>query len=85
MPSYSFKCNDCGEVFDVVCRISDMSNQQCKTCGSASYETHHTGAASIGDSVRLGIRRPDDGFKEVLSKIHERNYKSNLGSKLSRS
>jgi hypothetical protein len=39
---------------------------------------------SIGDSVRLGIRRTDDGFKEVLSKINSANYKSNLGNKLSR-
>lgn len=41
-------------------------------------------AAAMGDSVRLGIRRPDAGFNEVLSKIADANYKSNLRDKLSR-
>jgi hypothetical protein len=38
----------------------------------------------MGDVVRLGIRKPDQGFNEVLSKIHAANYKSNLSDKLSR-
>jgi hypothetical protein len=38
----------------------------------------------IGDPVRLGITTTDSGFKEVLSKIAENNYKSNLRDKLSR-
>jgi hypothetical protein len=38
----------------------------------------------MGDSVRLGIKKPDQGFNEVLSKIHAANYKSNLADKLSR-
>jgi len=41
-------------------------------------------AGSLGDPVRLGITRPDSGFREVLSKIAENNYKSNLTDKLSR-
>jgi hypothetical protein len=41
-------------------------------------------SAAMGDSVRLGIRRPDNGFREVLSKISDANYKSNLRGKLSR-
>ena len=39
---------------------------------------------AMGDSVRLGIRKPDNGFREVLSKISDANYKSNLRGKLSR-
>jgi hypothetical protein len=42
------------------------------------------GAPAMGDSVRLGIRKPDQGFNEVLSKIHAANYRSNLSDKLSR-
>jgi hypothetical protein len=46
---------------------------------------HESGqAAAMGDSVRLGIRKPDSGFQEVLSKISAANYKSNLSDKLSR-
>lgn len=42
------------------------------------------GAPAMGDSVRLGIRKNDDGFREVLSKINASNYRSNLKDKLSR-
>ena len=42
------------------------------------------GAPSMGDAVRLGIKKNDDGFREVLSKIGASNYRSNLRDKLSR-
>lgn len=84
MPSYDFKCSECSDVFSVVCRISERYNQKCPVCGSTQYESHHTTPLSVGDPVRLGIRRPDGGFNEVLSKIHNANYKSNLSDKLSR-
>lgn len=35
-------------------------------------------APSIGDSVRLGIRRPDNGMREVLQKIDSTTAKSRL-------
>lgn len=35
-------------------------------------------APSIGDSVRLGIRRTDDGFNDMLKSIKKRNYGSNI-------
>jgi len=47
------------------------------------YFEQGTGFA-MGDSVRLGIRKNDDGFREVVSKIASANYKSNLADRLSR-
>jgi hypothetical protein len=32
------------------------------------YESVILGAPSIGDPVRLGLRKPDQGFREVLQK-----------------
>jgi hypothetical protein len=41
--------------------------------------------AALGDPVRLGIRKIDGGFREVLHKIGSNNgVKSNLKDKLSR-
>jgi putative FmdB family regulatory protein len=84
MPSYSFKCSDCENIFDVQCRISEMTEQECPNCHSKKYETHHTGRQALIDPVRLGIKKADGGFNEVLSKIASANYKSNLTDKLSR-
>ena len=84
MPSYTLKCNDCDTLFDVLCRYAARPEQQCTNCQSTNHENIITGAPALGDPVRLGITQPDGGFKEVLSKIHSNNYKSNLADKLSR-
>lgn len=84
MPIYDFKCNSCEDIFTVTCRIAEKDNQSCPKCSSNSYEHHHTTGLAIGDSVRLGVKKTDNGFKEVLSKIASNNYKSNLADKLSR-
>lgn len=84
MPIYDFKCNICETVFEISCSISLKDNQICPECGSNDYNHHFKTTPAMGDSVRLGIRRTDDGFREVLSKIGQNNYRSNLGNKLSR-
>lgn len=80
MPTYQFRNKTTGEVFD---RIMSWNDRQEFLASNPDYEVQ-IGAPALGDSVRLGIRRPDDGFKEVLSKISASNYKSNLSDKLSR-
>jgi len=84
MPSYTLKCLDCETVFNVLCSWASRPEQQCTNCQSINHESI-IGAPAFGDAVRLGVTKPDGGFKEVLSKIHSNNYKSNLGDKLSRS
>ncbi|NDB81218.1 MAG: zinc ribbon domain-containing protein [Alphaproteobacteria bacterium] len=85
MPMYSFKCSDCETVFDVLCSISARAEQECPNCKSTNYEFHHTTPLNMGDPIRLGVRKTDDGFKEVLSKINSSNgRKANLADKLSR-
>ena len=57
--------------------------EPCPSCNSHTVQIV-IGAPGVGDPVRLGIRTHDDGFREVLSKIHSSTYKSNLNNKLSR-
>lgn len=82
MPTYSFRNKDTGEVFDQIMRIAEREQF---LIDNPHLESIITGAPAMGDSVRLGIRSTDSGFKEVLSKISAANYKSNLKDKLSRS
>lgn len=84
MPRYDFKCDDCAEVFEVTCKVSEREEQHCPKCSSKNYHTHFSTGVPIGDPVRLGVRGLDNGFKEVLSKIAGNNYRSNLADKLSR-
>jgi len=80
MPTYIFRNKDTDEVFN---KLMSWDARQVYLQENPDLEVL-MGAPVMGDSVRLGIRKPDDGFREVLSKIHSSNYKSNLANKLSR-
>lgn len=66
--------------------IADRKQPEGEPCPSCTSHTVQLkiGTPGMGDSVRLGIRTNDDGFREVLSKIHASQPKSNLRDKLSR-
>lgn len=69
MPTYSFRHKETGEVIEKFMSISAREDflQQNQT-----YESIITGAPMMIDAHRLGIRKTDSGFKEVLQKIHSR-------------
>jgi len=81
MPTYTFRNTKTEEVFEKFMSISDKETFLESNPDLVSIIGN---APAIGDSVRLGIRKPDAGFNEVLSRIHSANYKSNLADKLSR-
>jgi hypothetical protein len=80
MPTYTFRDLNTGEEFDLLMswderekHLKDNQHLEPVIC-----------APMLGDSVRLGVRTVDNGFREVLSKIHNSQPKSNLADKLSR-
>jgi len=83
MPTYTFLNTKTKEIEEHSVYMRDYDDFK---KDNPHLERHFTpGEGSLGDPVRLGITTPDGGFKEVLSKIAENNYKSNLRDKLSRS
>ena len=80
MPTYTFRNTETEEIFH---KIMSWNSREEYLKENPNLEVI-MGAPAMGDSVRLGIRKPDQGFNEVLSKIHAANYKSNLSDKLSR-
>jgi len=80
---YTFLNTETQKIEEHSMRMSEYDEFKDKNPQLERY--HEPGrSAAMGDSVRLGIRRPDNGFREVLSKISDANYKSNLRGKLSR-
>lgn len=72
MPTYDKRC-ECGHEYTTICRIANMDEPtKCPECGSMFSERFLGGCPSMGDPQRLGVRRPDDGFKDVLRKIDSR-------------
>lgn len=83
MPTYEYECEKCRYYFEFFTSSSNMlapEGEACPNCAELSVKKVMFTAPAIGDPVRLGIRRPDGGFKEVLQKIHQNVPGSNLNT-----
>lgn len=74
MPTYVFRNKETGEQFEKLMKISELDtfrvdNPQLETIIQSPM---------ICDPVRVGVRKMDSGFKEVLQKINERNPHNDL-------
>jgi putative FmdB family regulatory protein len=50
MPFYDFRCNDCGERFEVQRPVDRRDEAACPTCGSASVQRLITGVTTLTGS-----------------------------------
>jgi hypothetical protein len=73
MPTYAFKDTTTGEMFEKVMKIAEREQYLQENPNLQQMVT----APVLIDPVRLGVRKVDSGFKEVLQKIH-----TTAGSKL---
>jgi hypothetical protein len=80
MPTYTFRNTETGEIFDRQMKIAELDQYK---IDNPTHERYYEGQSpSIGDPVRLGLRKHDNGFKEVLQKIHERAPGSKLNNNI---
>jgi len=66
MPTYNFRNINTNEEFEITMKISELDE----------YKNTHpelqqllNRPPSIGDPVRMGLRKPDDGFRDVLKNV----------------
>ena len=66
MPSYSFKNLNTGEEWTDI-----MSNSEREEFlrDNPQVQQQLTSAPALGDSIRLGLRKPDNGFRDRLKEI----------------
>jgi putative FmdB family regulatory protein len=79
MPYYQYQCKTCEHTFERKLHMEDLhgpEHEPCPECGGAKTVTNLVGGPSFGDPVRLGITRPDEGFRDVLREIHSKNHGS---------
>jgi len=74
MPLYDFKNKDTGEVFE---KFMSISSKEEYLKENPNIEPMLSSNMMI-DPFRLGIRKSDQGFKEVLQRIHEKTPGSQL-------
>jgi len=69
MPLYSLKDKNTGEVFDKLLKISEYEQY---LLDNPHIERYYESAPTLGDSVRLGIKKPPADFmKGVVGRMKE--------------
>ncbi len=77
MPIYSIRDNETQEEFEVTLKYSELE-QYLKD--NPTYQQIFTKFPGFGDPVRLGIRKPDDGFRDVLRNVRHHHKKDSINT-----
>lgn len=74
MPTYTFRHKETGEEQTHILSLA----QREKFLEENTDYIQVPPVVAFGDSVRLGIRRIDDGFNDVLKKVKSNHYKNTI-------
>jgi len=77
MPIYSVMNRDTEEVFEVNMKFAEFE-QYLKD--QPNLTQVFTKFPALGDSVRLGKRKPDDGFRDVLRNVKHHHKKDSINT-----
>jgi putative FmdB family regulatory protein len=81
MPNYDYMCMACKHTFEEFLKMKDNDKpckKPCPKCGEKKVEQYIPSAPPVIDPVRLGVRKPDSGFREVMSKIKAAHPRAKL-------
>jgi hypothetical protein len=72
MPSYTFLNTDSGEVFTTIMSIAEREDY---LKANPHIQQQLISAPALGDSIRLGLKKPDNGFRDRLKEIKKAHSK----------
>ena len=75
MPTYLFQNVETGEEFTESMKISELDAYLEK---NPNFKQLVNGAPLLCDPVRMGLRKPDDSFRDVLKHVKKSHYKSTV-------
>jgi hypothetical protein len=77
MPIYSVMNRDTEEVFEVNMKFTELEQY---LNDNSNLTQVFTKFPALGDSVRLGMRKPDDGFRDVLRNVKHHHKKDAINT-----
>lgn len=77
MPNYTFKDVNTGEILNLSMKISERDQF---VLDNPHLQQQIVGAPSIGDPIRLGLRKPDANFRDVLKNVQHHHKKDNINT-----
>lgn len=84
MPIYEYFCENCETQFEKLLKMSEIDlpvSEPCPICNIEGKIETMNSTFALGDPIKMGLKRPDSGFGEVLSKIKQAHPKGNWGNK----
>ena len=66
MPTYNFRNINTNEEFEISMKIADLDAYKDE---NPHLQQFIKSPPSIGDAMRLGLKKPDDGFRDVLKNV----------------
>ena len=77
MPIYSVMDTTTEEVFEVNMKFTEFE-QYLKD--NSHFKQAFTRFPAVGDSIRMGVRKPDDGFRDVLRNVQHHHKKDSINT-----
>lgn len=77
MPKYYFENINTGEFTEEWMKIAELDEFKLQ---NPHLKQRIVGAPSVGDPTRLGLRKPDDGFRDVLKNVKHHHKKDNINT-----
>tara|TARA_Y100000034_G_scaffold129093_1_gene184899 strand:- start:1496 stop:1771 length:276 start_codon:yes stop_codon:yes gene_type:complete len=74
MPTYDYKCKDCGNSWDEHQSISARNVPRynpCPECGASGNIVLVIGKVNLGDSIQLGVKKPPADVENRLREIQK--------------
>ena len=73
MPNYSIKDTNTDDIFEVSLKYSELESY---LANNPHFKQVFVKFPATADPTRVGVKRPDDGFRDVLKEVkshHKRN------------
>lgn len=77
MPVYSIRDTKTQEVFEVTLKFSELETYLLE---NTHLKQEFNKFPGIGDSIRMGVRKPDDGFRDVLRNVRHHHKKDSINT-----
>jgi antibiotic biosynthesis monooxygenase (ABM) superfamily enzyme len=77
MPTYSFKNNNTGEEFEMSMKLEE---KQAFLSSNQHITQMFNKFPGYSDPARLGLKKPDDGFRDVLKNIGSHHKYNTINS-----
>jgi putative FmdB family regulatory protein len=78
MPLYEYECKSCQKVFEAQYKIAERDTPTKTPCECGGEIVQRITGFSIGDAMRLGVRKRPEWFTDRLKEIKKKHPRGKL-------